>query len=212
MAYVFPWDETYPAGSSDAATLDTIIQNVLKTLRERLEDPFPDWTDDAVDPKRIVVHSGLLDDRPAEADANAGEIYIATDTIQAYFFDGTSWNEFDTSGGAGTYVRYDDNQAAGSKVLLERASGLVANMVVSGNTDGSGDLVVDASEIDLMPTGGWTKIDTILIYPDFPSTCFKVHRQSTTASQLTLRFLDHANAAVASQAVIANIWVSFYTP
>lgn len=66
MAYVKPWNESLPDGSESAATIDTIIADLKTAIRERLEDFFPDWTDEGVDPKRpasgypraIVTRSG----------------------------------------------------------------------------------------------------------------------------------------------------------
>jgi hypothetical protein len=55
MAYTVPWNEATPDGSEDADTLDTEIQNLKRSLRERLEDFFPDWSDDGVDPKIPVT-------------------------------------------------------------------------------------------------------------------------------------------------------------
>lgn len=54
MAYLQPWDEGTPVGSTELGEdLDTIIQNLKISMRERLEDVIPDWSDDLVQPKTI---------------------------------------------------------------------------------------------------------------------------------------------------------------
>ena len=55
MAYTDSWNESLPDGSEDSGTLDTIIQGLKRSIRERLEDFFPDWDDDGVDPKVPLV-------------------------------------------------------------------------------------------------------------------------------------------------------------
>lgn len=91
MAYSNSWDESAPAGSAAANTLDTIIQSLKLDIRERLQDPFPDWTDDSVDPKRVVCHAGVAASRPSTGDANTGEFYFATDDLTLDVFDGSDW-------------------------------------------------------------------------------------------------------------------------
>lgn len=51
MAYNISWDESQPDGSENANTIDTEIQELKESIRERMEDLFPDWSDDGVDPK-----------------------------------------------------------------------------------------------------------------------------------------------------------------
>ena len=51
MAYTKTWDESQPDGSENANTIDTEIQDVKFSMRERLEDLFPRWSDDSEDPK-----------------------------------------------------------------------------------------------------------------------------------------------------------------
>ena len=55
-AYSVAWNEAAPVGSTtDASTIDTELQNVKVSIRERLEDVVNDWTDNTVDPKTLVV-------------------------------------------------------------------------------------------------------------------------------------------------------------
>lgn len=52
MAYTVPWDEGSPIGASTPAnTIDTELQNLKISMRERLEDLINDWANDLVDPK-----------------------------------------------------------------------------------------------------------------------------------------------------------------
>jgi hypothetical protein len=55
MAYTVAWNESEPDGTEAANTLETELQNIKISLRERLEDFFPDWSDDGVDPKLPLV-------------------------------------------------------------------------------------------------------------------------------------------------------------
>lgn len=54
MAYSIPWDEADPPGATTPAdTIDTELQELKVSIRERIEDVIPDWSNDAVDPKTI---------------------------------------------------------------------------------------------------------------------------------------------------------------
>jgi hypothetical protein len=53
MVYNIAWDETQPDGSEAANTLDTEIQELKESIRERLEDVIDDWTVDGTDPKTL---------------------------------------------------------------------------------------------------------------------------------------------------------------
>lgn len=57
MAYNIPWNESSPPGSADADTLETEIQNLKESIRERIEDVVSDWANDAVDPKSLILPS-----------------------------------------------------------------------------------------------------------------------------------------------------------
>lgn len=55
MAYNVAWDESLPDGDITAADdLDTELQNLKTSLRERLEQVIPDFGDDLVDPKVLI--------------------------------------------------------------------------------------------------------------------------------------------------------------
>jgi len=54
MAYSVSWNEATPVGASTAAsTLDTEIQDLKKSVRERIEQVIPTWDADGTDPKVI---------------------------------------------------------------------------------------------------------------------------------------------------------------
>lgn len=54
MAYSIAWAEgSPPGGSTPADTIDTELQNLKISIRERLEQIIPDWADDDVDPKTL---------------------------------------------------------------------------------------------------------------------------------------------------------------
>jgi hypothetical protein len=57
MVYNIAWDESQPDGSEAANTIDTEIQQLKESIRERLEDLIPDWDDDGVDPKVLALPS-----------------------------------------------------------------------------------------------------------------------------------------------------------
>lgn len=52
MAFGIPWDEAAPSGATTPAdTIDTELQNLKISIRERIEAVICDWADDSVDPK-----------------------------------------------------------------------------------------------------------------------------------------------------------------
>lgn len=87
MAYINEWDEAKPDGSEQANTIDTIIQDVKKAVRERMAELMhssTDWDDDAEQPKRIKY--AAISDPPtiptARTDAEINAlITIATDAL-----------------------------------------------------------------------------------------------------------------------------------
>lgn len=200
MAYSDTWDEAAPPGTAAANTLDTIIQQLKRAMRERLEDPFPDWADDAVDPKRVVVHSGLLIDRPDVPDSNAGEVYLATDTAQVFVFDGTAWIQISNSA---IWASYDDSQAPASKVTSELGVEQIVAINVNADTDGSGDIFVDFNEIDIEDVD-LAESKTRIYQPVSPasggagagSRFAFVTEISVGGSVLQLRCFDQANNAL----------------
>jgi len=70
-----PWDEASPSGATTPAdTLDTELQNLKISIRERLEDLIPGWSDDAICPKVLDpdIIKTSLETRWINFDADAG--------------------------------------------------------------------------------------------------------------------------------------------
>lgn len=87
MVYSISWDEGVPVGATTpAADIDTEIQKVKTSLRERLEDVLPDFDDDLLDPKKITIDSDVLANRPASP-SYQGQLYFASDTSSLYIGD-----------------------------------------------------------------------------------------------------------------------------
>ena len=60
MVYTVPWTEGAPVGAATPAdTIDTELQNLKISIRERLEDLIDDWTVDGTDPKVFNVAAVL---------------------------------------------------------------------------------------------------------------------------------------------------------
>lgn len=61
MAYSVAWNEAAPIGASvTAATIDTELQNLKKSVRERMNDILQgttSWETDATDPKKLLSHA-----------------------------------------------------------------------------------------------------------------------------------------------------------
>ena len=206
MAYSQAWNESLPAGSEAASTLDTIIQQLKEDLRERLEDAFPDWTDDATDPKRVVAHSGTLANRPAVADANAGELYVATDTGGLFRFDGTQWVGGDQA--SVIYAIYDDLQAGGAKVTAEAGVDQIVCVNISGTTNAFGVLTFDIGELSLVTPGlDLTKANVSVSVGEGYGTVFARTSVSTGGgpSTVSVFFYDYTGTAYGSQTVQANL-------
>ena len=62
MAYAIAWNEATPVGASvNASTIDTELQNLKKSIRERMNDVLAggsggtDWETDATNPKRLLL-------------------------------------------------------------------------------------------------------------------------------------------------------------
>lgn len=191
MAYSDAWDEGVPLGTAAANTLDTIIQNLKRSMRERLEDSFPDWTDDAVDPKRVVVHSGTLANRPSGTDPNAGEVYLATDTAQVFVYDGSGWQQISNSA---IWASYDDTKAVGNKVTSEGAVDLTISLTIQGTTDGSGDLIVDMGEIGIGDVDLGLSVGRF--YQPVSTSIGWIEETTVGGSTITLRFKNRSDAAL----------------
>jgi len=85
MAYSIAWDETSPDGSTTPANqIDTELQNIKVSVRERLEDVFPDWDNDAVDPKQPtgLLASGATGEKPAAPTFDGQRFYDETLEIE----------------------------------------------------------------------------------------------------------------------------------
>ncbi len=62
MAYSIPWDEAGPSGATTPAdTIDTELQNLKISIRERIESIICDWSDDSVDPKVLCPSDSVSD-------------------------------------------------------------------------------------------------------------------------------------------------------
>jgi len=84
MAYSVSWDEGVPVGATTpAADIDTEIQKVKTSMRERLEQVMPDFDSDVLDPKLLTIQTDTLAARPAAPDY-AGQMYFAYDTAVLY--------------------------------------------------------------------------------------------------------------------------------
>ena len=57
MVYAIAWNEANPIGASvDASTIDTELQNLKKSIRERMNDILSNaWETDANNPKRLLL-------------------------------------------------------------------------------------------------------------------------------------------------------------
>jgi hypothetical protein len=178
----------------------------MKDMRERLEDAFPDWSDDAVDPKRVVAHSGTLANRPAVADANAGEIYVATDTGGFFRFDGTAWLGAADSTSL-IYAIYDDAQGGGSKVTSEGVVDQIVSVNISGTTNAFGVVTFDIGELGLVTAGlDLTKSNVHVATGQAGGTAFaRVDVSPVGPSTVSVFFYDYAGVAYGSQAVVANL-------
>lgn len=87
MPYSTPWDEASPPGSALANTLDTIIQNVKRDIRERMSDIVADFTTDPILRLRCKVYRSV------------GLFGVTQDADQVITFDtGNALEEFDEGG------------------------------------------------------------------------------------------------------------------
>lgn len=202
MVYSRAWDEAAPAGSVDANTIDTEIQNVKEDVRERMNNIVRDWDDDSVDPKPIKIATGVFDDRPAEAlPPDTGEGYFATDLSTIYFFDGTQWVRFTPNMLA---VEQNLDGVGGAQVTLEETVDQVVSIRFSGTTDGSGDLLIDLTEIaDYLGTETGA-----LEHRHYFSRTQTVHlfiEVSFTSNTATIRAFDVTGIAVTSTSIAGSL-------
>lgn len=212
MAYSESWDEAAPPGSSNAATIDTIIQLVKTALRERLEQVIPDFGDDLIDPKRIVIGIDVVANRPAAIDAYAGEVFYATDETIIYVFDGTDWVNIleppDPNAVVNAVVAtYDDAQGAGFKVLAERVVADLVMVNILATTDASGDVFLDAGEFTQI--ADWTQARAFMFSPLGNSTFYKAFVFAISTSTLTVRCFSQSGGAFVSTPVTFGMLVAF---
>ena len=88
-----PWDEASPSGATTPAdTIDTELQNLKISIRERLEDIIPGWSDDTICPKVLGGKgiAGLFGGKratfSASGDGNVDAVFeAATDIIDIYY-------------------------------------------------------------------------------------------------------------------------------
>lgn len=196
MPYTNAWDEASPLGSAPANTLDTIIQNKMKDIRERLQQIVPGWVDDDVDPKRVVVHSGSEGIRPEEEDAYQGELFLDIDQQSLSLFDGSSW--FGITGDAvrGHLLTDDD---AGTQLNSAGAVEKTIFLTIQGTTDAGGLITVDLAELDSIADDLVVSdlADRILI-PWGTSDPIQLTFNAVSASTFTIKFWDSTGTAIAT--------------
>jgi hypothetical protein len=96
MAYTNTWDETAPADTSLASLVGQDIRTFKLDIRER-----------------VAQMSGTLANRPTPEAAWAGLLYFATDTDQAFQWNGNAWVGV-TLGWAGLFYSLFNYQSQGS--------------------------------------------------------------------------------------------------
>ena len=165
MAYSKAWNESQPLGSAPADTLDTIIQDVKISLRERIEQFAPDFGNDSVDPKKIKVTADTTANMPATPDFD-GDIYWSTDDDKLFIGDGGAWTEVspaptitdavETVTDGISRLLYDDDLAPGTKAFIPATDRYFAvDFFVHANPSGHTD--IDFSE------PGWISLGLSLI-------------------------------------------------
>ncbi len=123
MVYNIAWNEASPVGSStNASTIDSELQNLKLSLRERLEDIVNDWTNDSVDPKTLAV----LDYRGGVSISGAISVVTATPTQVTWTTEDFDVGALVDIGGAPTVMTVPTN---GAGLYL-----LTANCVFAGTT------------------------------------------------------------------------------
>ena len=106
MAYGVSWDEASPiGGSTPAADLDTELQNLKISLRERLDNLVGtgNWANDAVDPKKVQLSALTLSYVNAKLSSSFSLTTVASQLL--------SWTELLNVGGdvtvAGDTITFD---------------------------------------------------------------------------------------------------------
>ena len=137
MVYSIAWNEASPAGgSTNANTLDTELQNLKISIRERMEDMFPDWSTDGTDPKVF---------QRAKVSLTTPEV-ITTSTATDIPWDQA---DFDTEG---TSTGFWDSGAATRLTIQVTGIYLVVAQIAWETTSGT------SKQVRLMLNGGSTAI------------------------------------------------------
>lgn len=87
MAYTVAWNEATPVGASTAAdTIDTELQNLKKSVRERMNDILSNaWETDASDPK--TIDPDAIDSMDKVILARGSNLSISDDTTTSITWD-----------------------------------------------------------------------------------------------------------------------------
>lgn len=145
MAWSVNWDETSPDGDTVlASAIDTELQNLKVSVRERLEEFIDDWEDNGVEPKVLnrkwIISEGSLASRPASP-LRAGEAYYASDVNQFYVASGGSWDSVGITHLAGSY------DADAGTVSGESTAYRLVGLAVTGTTSAGGIVQVDFNDL-----------------------------------------------------------------
>jgi len=83
MAYAIAWNEAAPVGSSvNASTIDTELQNLKKSIRERMNNILSNaWETDASDPKTLDVQAIAGTPRVARVVPGAVSLLTTVNTV-----------------------------------------------------------------------------------------------------------------------------------
>lgn len=139
MAFTRAWNEGVPLGSASAATIDTIIQQLKTDLRERLSGIMPGFSNDAEDPKKLVIAFGPLAQRPSIASVYPGFVYVTSDVGEQFIFicDGANWIQL-TFGEPEEVVSGGDGGSSGGGTVVEEFTTSAHSATISlGTTTGS---------------------------------------------------------------------------
>jgi len=157
MAYSVDWDETAPDGASVLASdIDIHIQNDKVATRERLEDMFPDWANDAIDPKPPtgIMASGPTGEKPTAPTFDGQLFYDETVKI---LYTGTDIGGTPTwvdVGGSGSSILNDIYNK--SRVIVNKTA--AQSLVDATPTTISWDATVEISDAALWVIGAPTNI------------------------------------------------------
>lgn len=194
MAYQIDWDENSPDGATTlASTIDSELQDLKTSIRERLEDIIDDWQDDGTDPKllnrRWVISEGSLANRPATP-LRDGEAYYASDVGSFYVASGSSWNIVGSR-----YVGYNADASVGSKQTTVNYNAQTIAVRITGTTDGFGIIQFDLSEISNPPGSSILNAVAIMIDPGGASFARSVSVNTLSSSSVQFLCKDAEDAS-----------------